>query len=252
MSDNKDVFAHQEFPQWAFREDLEPGETFLINNYLAPHGRTLEAGSGGGRLLLAMQAAGFGDLHGFDFVSEFVATARQRDKRKTIDYRVQDATQLDYPDASFDQLVYLQQVLCFLPTEEARLRAIGEAVRVLRKGGTLVVSLLSNRARKQSVLYRVVIIYLAALRSVTFRRRSLQYLPWLRLRGRVNWKALLDQGPYTYWFGEREAEDLFRHAGLNVVAVGSDQQVAEGKLLGTAAELERAPFAGRLYLICRK
>ena len=128
--DNKAVYAKQEFNQWAYREELEPGETFLINKYLDPQRRTLEAGSGGGRLLLAMQEAGFTDLHGFDFLPEFVAVAKQRDERQTIDFRVQDATQLDYPDSSFDQLVYLQQVLCFIATDQARQQAIREAVRI--------------------------------------------------------------------------------------------------------------------------
>jgi SAM-dependent methyltransferase len=250
--DNKEVYAKSEFDQWAFREELEPGETFLLTKYLDPRGRTLEAGSGGGRLLLAMQSAGFTDLHGFDFLPEFVAVAQQRDQRKTIDFRVQDATQLDYPDNSFDQLVYLQQVLCFIATEEGRQRAVREAARILRPGGRMVVSFLSNRARKHSLFHLMFIAWLSVFRFATFSRRSMQYLPWMRHGAHVNWAALWDQAPYTYWYEASEAEALIRAAGLQVVAVGSDHQVAQGGLLRTAAELDGAPFAGRLYLVCHK
>ena len=124
--------------------------------------------------------------------------------------------------------------------------------RILRPGGTLIVSLLSNRERKRSLLYRMVIAYLYVFRTLTFRRRDMHYLPWLRLRGKMNWKALLDREPHIYWYDEREAEDLFRAAGLQIAAIGSDQQVAEGQLLPSASELASAPFRGRLYLVCHK
>lgn len=47
-----------------------------------------------------------------------------------IEFRVQDATCLDFGDALFDQAIYLQQVLCFLETDETRRRALSELHRV--------------------------------------------------------------------------------------------------------------------------
>ena len=98
----------------------------------------------------------------------------------------------------------------------------------------------------------MLITWLRLFRYATFCRRSMQYMPWLRHGAKVNWAALWDQAPYTYWFEAAEAESLFISAGLRVDAIGSDQQVAQGELLPTAAELDRAPFTGRLYLVCRK
>jgi SAM-dependent methyltransferase len=53
-----------------------------------------------------------------------------------VDFRVEDAQRLTFPDASFDK-VLLSEVIEHLPEPE---RAIAEAARVLRPGGVLVVS----------------------------------------------------------------------------------------------------------------
>ena len=252
MTDSKTVFTDYEYDLWVDREGLEPGERFLIERHLDPQAKTLEAGAGGGRLLLAMQARGFGDLHGFDFVPEMVEAARGRDRSGTIDFQVHDATEPGYDDVSFDQLVYLQQVLCFLPTEDGRRHALEQAYRMLRPGGTIVISLLSFRARNQSWLYKPMMGYLRLFRAITGARRSMQYMPWLRLSDSTNWGALLDRGPYVYWFREREANDLLASVGFKIAAAGSDAQVDAGRLCDNVAELEAGPFRGRLYLVCRK
>ena len=80
--DNRQVYAGSEFDVWAHRSELEPGERFLIERYLEKDPRTIEAGCGGGRLLLDLQARGFTDLHGFDYLPEFIEVARDRDQRR--------------------------------------------------------------------------------------------------------------------------------------------------------------------------
>lgn len=249
---NQQIYSTRELQQWALREGLEPGEQFLIERHLDPKAKTLEAGSGGGRLLLAMQARGFEDLHGFDFVPAMVEAARRRDRSGAIDFQVHDATAPGYDDASFDQLVYLQQVLCFIAGEDARRRALEQAFRILRPGGKAVFSLLSFRARSQSWVYKPMLAYLRLLRASTGTQRGIQNMPWLRLNGAMNWAALMDRGPYVYWYREREANDLLVSVGFHVTAVGSDAQVDQRRLLDSVDELERAPLRGRLYFVCRK
>jgi SAM-dependent methyltransferase len=252
MMDNQEIYSTKEFAQWAHREGLEPGEAYLIERFLDPSAKTLEGGTGGGRLLLAMQSRGFEDLHGFDFVPALIEAAKSRDVAGTIDFRVQDATELDYVDSSFDQLVYLQQILCLISPEEARRRALMQAYRILRPGGRAVFSLLSFRARSQSWAYKPMLNYLRLFRAVTGARRSMQNMPWLRLDGSSNWGALLDRGPYVYWYREREANDLLVSVGFQVTAVGCDAQIDQGRLLSSVAQLEAGPMRGRLYFVCQK
>jgi SAM-dependent methyltransferase len=250
-TDTKSMFVN-EFGQWAYRSGAHRGEDFIIRTFLSPEKSTLEAGSGGGRLLMDLLARGFVDLHGFDFLQDFVDVARKRDTTGTIEYRVLDVRNLDYEYNSFDQLLYLQQVLCFLPDVDDQRRAIAEAFRVLRPEGTLVACLLADRSRRQSWRQRVILAYLRTLRLLTFRRLSAQASPWMRSNTKIRLSAFLDFGPYVYWFRETEAVDLFKHAGFEVIAVGTDAQVKEGRFLESIDEFKQAPFRGGLYLVCRK
>ena len=94
-----------------------------------------------------MKNLGFTSLHGYDFVPGFIERARQRDADHSIRFEVQDATSLSYEDASFDQIVYLQQFICVLDDEAARAKALKEAYRVLRVGGTALFSFLSLKTK---------------------------------------------------------------------------------------------------------
>jgi SAM-dependent methyltransferase len=248
---NNSVFLNEEFSRWAFGEGLEPGEKFLIEKYLDHNAATLEAGTGGGRILQCMQTMGFKNLHGFDVLPEMISWARLREGAESIGFRVQDATTLDYPDASFDQLLYLQQVLCFIPTEEGRLTAMQHAHRILRSGGVAVFSFLSSRVRSESWPGWSLIWYLRTLRALRGSGRSAQYLPWLKLNGSWNPGALLDCPPYVYWYREREVCEQLTAAGFQLVAVGSDMQAAGGRLLASVDDLERSPLFGALYIVCR-
>ncbi len=251
-ADNKAVFTGQEFGQWAFREGIEPGEQMLIEKYLASEKSVLDAGTGGGRLAQYLRQLGFKDLHGFDYVPSMIEAAKKRPGAEVLDFQVQDAVRLTYPDAAFDQVMYLQQLLCVIPDLDARRSAMREALRVLRPGGVAVFSFLSYRARSSSWTYKPFLWWLRSLRLLRGSRRGLQYQPWLRLNNSWNPTALWDRGPYIYWYKEREACDELVAAGFHVVAVGSDAQVAAGRLFDHVEDLVTAPFAGRLYVVCRK
>ena len=251
-TDHRSKFV-QEFDQWAHLTNVYRAEEFVLRTFLEKDKRTLEAGCGGGRLLLILKSWGFTDLHGYDFLPAFIEVARSRDESGTIDYRVMDATQLDYSDNSFDQLLLMQQILCFLPSVADQQRAVREAFRVLRPGGIVVVCVLAERARRQLLLHKIMLGYFSLLRTLTRHRLSTQFLPWMRTnKKKINLKALLDRGPYLYWFRESEVIDLFESAGFEVVSLGTNAQAAEGRFVAKVDELKNAQFRGGLYLVCKK
>jgi SAM-dependent methyltransferase len=252
VSDNSDIFGTVEFEYWAGYAGLIPAERYVIETYLDPQTSTLEAGTGGGRILLALQEMGFEHLSGFDYVPSLIEAAKQRDTAGTIDFRVQDAASLEYGDGAFGQIVYLQQILSLAGDEEHRRRALAECVRVLAPGGTAVFSLLSYESRLRSPPAAALLVYLRVLRLVTGRRRSPQDLPWFRLGGRFNRACLLDRGPYNHWYRLDEACRMFEAAGLAIRATGWGSDVADGNMQGSCAETSERKPAGMIMVVCSK
>ena len=229
--DNRQFYEREVFDTWAGRAGLTDVEERLVARFLARDRCTLEAGTGDERILLELQRRDFGDLHGFDYVPGFIEVARARDESDTIDFSVQDAVDLDYPDGRFEQVIYLQQVLCFIEDADARVRAMREAFRVLAPGGTALFSFLCFETRASHALYSTFTRYLRLHRRFRRRRVSLQYQPWLKTEARPNLGALADRGPYVYWYTLEEALDALDRVGF---------------------EIAWAAVHGMLYVACRR
>jgi ubiquinone/menaquinone biosynthesis C-methylase UbiE len=97
-------------------------------------GRVLEIGVGTG-LNLAHYPAGT-DVTGIDLSPKMLEIARQRAAGLDLktDFREMDAETLDFPDQSFDSVVY-SLCLCTIPDP---VRAIREGMRVARPGARMI------------------------------------------------------------------------------------------------------------------
>jgi len=252
MLTNKAVFNTVEFETWKQRELLIPAEEFLIDHYLDLKGNTLEAGTGGGRILRALKNRGFSALSGFDFVSDLIEQARKKDLTNSLCLEVQDAASLSYADSSFDQVIYLQQIISLIEDERSRLRAIHESCRVLKPGGIALFSFLCFEARSRSWIYRPYLVYLSMLRRLRGSVSNPQYLPWLRYGGKLNHYSLFDSEPYVYWFKLAEVYNLLSAVGFEVVAVGSNCQIEQGQMAHSYEGISNECLRGMLYFVCKK
>lgn len=106
------------------------------------HPHILDVATGTGRVpLLLAQIAGFdGQIVGLDLTPQMLDHARAKHKivcpQASIHWQIGEAGRLDWSDASFDMVCCLES-LEYFPRPQ---RAIAEMVRVLRPGGTLVIS----------------------------------------------------------------------------------------------------------------
>lgn len=252
MANNKETYGGVDFDYWACKENLSDGEKFVIETYLDKNAKTLEAGTGGGRITLSMQQMGFKSLFAFDYIPEFIEHARQRDKIGNVSFAVEDATALTYDNDSFDQLVYLQQVLCCIEDEYARLSAFKEAYRILKKGGTAIFSFLNFDSRIQSNFYKSYIGYVEIMRKIFNSEFSSQYISRLKLAGKPNLGAIFDQQPYMYWYKIEEVYQIFKDVNFKIVALGTDFQLRQENMLTSLESLKKEPIEGMLYFICEK
>ena len=251
-SSNKELYSGVEFSTWLDLEKLWPAEEYLIEKYLNPNLGVVEAGVNGGRILFKLQQRGFTNLAGFDYVPKLIAKAIERNPDQTIDFQVQDAINLAYSDQQFDQIIYLQQIICLIENREDRLKAVQESYRILKQDGIGLFSVLSFESRSSNIIYSIYFKYLTFLRKLRGEDLSIQYLPWLKLGGKFNFNALLDHPPYTYWYQVTEIYDLLKSVGFEIIGIGTDPQISSDQLKHTDIELLREELSGMLYIVVKK
>ena len=252
MNDNRNIYETVEFDNWAYREGLGYEEKFLIEKYLNKDLRTLEAGTGGGRIILEMKNLGFTSLQAYDYLPGFIEQAKKKDSTGSIYFEVEDATDLSYKDCSFDQILYLQQLISSIDGADNKLKALKEAYRILKQGGTALFSFLSFESRVREPLYMPYLAYLLVFRKLLRTNRSMQYLPWLKLGGKLNFFSLLDRAPYVYWYKMQEAYTLLKQVEFEVVAFGSGYQISQGSLYSKLDSFANQPIKGGIYFVCTK
>jgi SAM-dependent methyltransferase len=205
----------------AWRADLavQPVERALLGSLDVTAGPVLEAGVGQGRLLAVLVEAGFANLHGFDLTRSALKEGQRNGSLRATRVTVQDARAVAYRDQSFRHVVYLQQLLSFMEDEAGRRSAVGESYRILQPGGTAMFSFLSLTSRRGTPFGWLLVVYTRILRLMLRRKKPISDLPWLRIGGRVNWRALLDEQPHAHYFTADEATALLRSAGFTDVRV---------------------------------
>ncbi|MDQ3728536.1 MAG: class I SAM-dependent methyltransferase [Actinomycetota bacterium] len=253
MSDQREFFRDVEREYWTEAEGLKAEEMALAERYLDPTKSTVDAGTGGGRVARALAAAGYTRMSGFDFTPELIEAARAADPEGSVDFTVADATDLPYPDASFGQALYLQQVISTIDDPAGREGALAEAARILAPSGTAIFSFVCLESRLSSPAQRTYVAYLRAARKLRHDTRPVQSMPRLRLSGRADASgALRDRGPYNWWYRAEEIERDLTHAGLSVEAIGFGAAAEAGTLSESAKEALVQGAGGTLYAVCRK
>lgn len=249
---NKEVHSGIEFEIWANAKGLLGEERYLIEKYLKPDLKTVEAGTNGGRIVFQMKNMGYSDLYGFDYIPELIDVAIARDVDRQINFAVGDAIELTYADSYFDQIIYLQQIVCLIENAADRLKALQESYRILKSGGTGLFSVLCFETRSSGSIYSAYLTYLKTIRKLRGDDRNIQYLPWLKLGGKLNPKAISDRSPYVYWYRVEEICQLLRSVGFEIVSMGSDLQVQQNSLKTDARELLAEDLSGMLYIVVKK
>jgi len=117
---------------------LKEVENILISKYFTnKSGKVLDIGCGYGRTTKPLHDLGF-DVVGIDIVPKMIADA-QKDNPQ-IDFRIMSATSLEFPDNSFDYIMFSFNGIDYIYPELRRFEALKEAYRVLKPGGVFILS----------------------------------------------------------------------------------------------------------------
>lgn len=117
---------------------LKGEEKILFAKYFIKKGtKILDIGCGYGRTTRPLHEMGF-NVVGIDIVSRMIETAKKENPE--IDFRLMNAAELNFPDKTFDYVLFSFNGLDYLYPGVRREKALAEIRRVLKPGGTFILS----------------------------------------------------------------------------------------------------------------
>ncbi len=181
----------------AMIESVEPGQ------------KVLDIACGTGRVCSFFENKGV-EYHGIDISAGEISFAKSRCPQG--DFKVGSMLDLPYEDATFDAVFHIA-ALHHLWTKPERLKALDEAFRVLKSGGTLNLTVMGLWQKKYWKLF----FHKAAgkqtlpnelKKSVKFKD---VFLPW-------SWKTEEKRQRYYHAFSKPELKRLFKHIAVEQIS----------------------------------
>lgn len=119
---------------------LWESEKHVFSKYLCPTHQILDLGCGTGRTTFPLFRLGFENIIGVDLTPEMIQEAKNLNSNfeTTIDFKIGDATNLEFGNDFFDVVIFSFNGLMSIPKYKNRLKAIAEINRVLKKGGFFI------------------------------------------------------------------------------------------------------------------
>lgn len=119
---------------------LWAAERYVFQKYLRTTDHILDLGCGTGRTTYALYQQGYKDIVGIDLTPAMInaAQALKAHFQADLDFRVGNATALEFQAASFDAVIFSFNGIMSIPRAEQRRQALQEVQRVLRPGGYFI------------------------------------------------------------------------------------------------------------------
>ncbi|NRB42147.1 MAG: class I SAM-dependent methyltransferase [Pseudomonadales bacterium] len=169
----------------------------------------IELGTGAGRIAYHLHLAGHTDITAVDYSDNLIECARDVHADTPIEFIKGDIT-TDLPglNKKYDNIVALQQVLCFLSPADIK-TALADIHNLLNTGGILIGSVLNFNSRYLINKF---------LQTITPQEsNSIATIPWMKIGSDFNWKMLSAMTPKNIWFFEQQLLSLLKEAGFKDV-----------------------------------
>ena len=120
---------------------LYPPERAMVERFMAAPATVLDVGCGAGREAFDLTRMGF-SVTGVDITPSLVNKAKgtAADLGLNVQFCLGNGRSLDFPDESFDYVLLITQMIHHVPHKTNRQRLLGEARRVLKAEGTILLT----------------------------------------------------------------------------------------------------------------
>ncbi len=167
-------------------------------------GKVLDLGCGNGRFYQVVENEDV-EYFGLDKSENLIIKAKERYPK--VDFKAGDALNIPFPDEEFDVVVSVA-VLHHMPTKKTRVKFLKEAKRVLKKGGSLRISVWNLLKNDKSI-------YVSDFWEKVKGNIGLKdaFIPWKNSQGDLILKR------YYHFFTRRELKKVAKEAGLKKIEI---------------------------------
>ncbi len=213
--------------QTEVRHNLEDCKTDgllpVLEKYLPKKGKILEAGCGLGKWVIYLRRKGY-DVLGIDSCEAAIENIKKFDKNLPV--QVGDVEKLLYPTDSLDAYLSFGVIEHF---EKGPEKALGEACRILKKGGLAIIETPYDNPLRQ--LFRQGQYFLKTLKTPA---RILVEQLGLRRKNQST-----KQSFYEYHYTKKELKNFIEKAGFKILQIFPKDDLANNRSIGLWLDFPR-------------
>lgn len=130
-------------------------EKYVFQKYLNQNNNILDLGCGTGRTTFPLNKLGYSKIIGVDLTPEMIEIAQELNTYfdSEIDFKIGDATNLEFSDSIFDVVIFSFNGLMSIPNSLNRDKAVNEINRVLKDSGIFIFTTHDREKEEQYVKF---------------------------------------------------------------------------------------------------
>lgn len=145
MKENEKDFYNQEKNIKRYGEAIDEvglwdSEKIIFHKYIEKNNKILDIGCGAGRTTINLFKEGYTSITGLDVAENLLNYAKSYSESNNlnINFILGDATNLNFPNNTFDAVIFSYNGMQCIPKKENRAKVLKEIYRVLKSGGIYI------------------------------------------------------------------------------------------------------------------